>query len=170
MRVDDAKFFGAQVFSAQRKESHMSEMSEHYVWDGLRAMVRAYIDCALWASNGDGGLEAEYTIDDLALSTLELMHEDCAAFADLDPDDVAAYLNVHNAVQLGQDFWLTRNGHSAGFWDRGDGLLGERLTMRAKTFGECLLYVGDNGKVYASMKAFHNNSRRSRAVKSCEEL
>jgi hypothetical protein len=127
-----------------------SSMSDHYVWDGLRAMVTAYIECALWASNGDGGLEAKYTVDDLAPSTLELMGEDCAAFVDLDPDDVAAYLNAHDAAQLGRDFWITRNSHDTGFWARDLGPLGERLTIRAKLFGECLLYVGNDGKVYAS--------------------
>ncbi len=36
----------------------------------------------------------------------------------------------------GHDFWLTRSGHGAGFWDRGlTGGLGERLTEASKAYG-----------------------------------
>ena len=43
--------------------------------------------------------------------------------------------------QAGHDFWLTRNGHGAGFWD-GDwkDSAGASLTEIAKSFGECNLY------------------------------
>lgn len=34
------------------------------------------------------------------------------------------------------DFILTRNGHGAGFWDRGYGDAGRRLTDAVKTYGE----------------------------------
>ena len=44
---------------------------------------------------------------------------------------------------------LTRNGHGAGFWDRGLGALGERLTRAAKSHGSVDLYVNDDGKVDA---------------------
>ena len=40
--------------------------------------------------------------------------------------------------QAGCDFWLTRNGHGTGFWDRpeiyGD-VLAEKMTKRAEAFG-----------------------------------
>lgn len=35
----------------------------------------------------------------------------------------------------GHDFWLTRSGHGAGYWDRGLGELGDRLTEAAKAMG-----------------------------------
>lgn len=38
--------------------------------------------------------------------------------------------------QCGHDFILTRNGHGAGFWDRGYGAAGDRLTSAAKAYGE----------------------------------
>ena len=37
--------------------------------------------------------------------------------------------------QIGHDFILTRNGHGAGFWDRGLGEIGDTLTKWAQTFG-----------------------------------
>ena len=52
--------------------------------------------------------------------------------------------------RVGHDLWLTQNRHGAGFWD-GDWPeeIGERLTEISKKFGECHLYVGDDGKIYA---------------------
>lgn len=49
----------------------------------------------------------------------------------------------------GHDFWLTRNGHGAGFWDRGLGELGNKLTEATKTFGGVDLYLGDDALVYS---------------------
>lgn len=48
----------------------------------------------------------------------------------------------------GHDFWLTRNGHGAGFWDRGFDKLGDDLTKVAKQFHEISAYTGDDGLVY----------------------
>lgn len=57
-----------------------------------------------------------------------------------------------NEARAGHDFWLTRNGHGVGFLDRDE--LSEadqkRLTEASKEFGECYLYVGDDGKLYIS--------------------
>jgi hypothetical protein len=49
---------------------------------------------------------------------------------------------------VGHDLWLTRNGHGAGFWDRGLGDVGDKLTAIAKRMGSKSLYVGDDGKIY----------------------
>ena len=51
--------------------------------------------------------------------------------------------------QAGHDFFLTRNGHGAGFWD-GDWPeeAGKRLTVAAKKFGESEPYVGDDDRLY----------------------
>src|SRR5215213_9921810 len=51
--------------------------------------------------------------------------------------------------QAGHDFWLTRNRHGAGFWDRGLGDLSNRLSDASKVYGEVDLYVGDDGQIYA---------------------
>ena len=50
--------------------------------------------------------------------------------------------------RAGHDFWLTRNGHGAGYWDRGLGEVGDALTTAAEVYGSCDLYVGDDGKIY----------------------
>lgn len=61
--------------------------------------------------------------------------------------------------QAGHDFWLTRNGHGAGFWDRGlDSQiedeqgdmwnLGDALTSASKMFGEIHVFQHTDELVY----------------------
>lgn len=118
--------------------------------DSLDDFTRAYIECALWSSteiseDGDMGepLDANYFIEDIALKTLREMVADCRAFQ----KDNAADLAGLDASQCGHDFWLTRNGHGAGFWDRGLGALGERLSQASKPYGSVDL-MAYRGKVH----------------------
>lgn len=54
------------------------------------------------------------------------------------------------ASQAGHDFWLTRNGHGAGFWD-GDWNepYADMLDKGAKGYGEFQTVLGDDGKIHA---------------------
>lgn len=117
----------------------------------LEPVLASYITCALWSSTDDNGdpLDDNYSADDLAESTLEQMRQDVLDFLDLlERDGIAAQTDaLMTREQLGHDFWLTRNGHGAGFWDRGLGELGDRLTELAQPYGEHSLYVVD-GTVY----------------------
>jgi hypothetical protein len=109
----------------------------------------AYVECALWASvGGDTGepLDLDYSTEDFAPETLVSMREDLQSF--LGMPQVSGWSEVLDDAQMGRDFWLTRNRHGAGFWDRGIGELGERLTEAAHTFGSSDLYVGDDGLLY----------------------
>ncbi len=55
----------------------------------------------------------------------------------------------NGAMQGGHDFWLTRNGHGAGFWDGDwDEPYGHMLDMGAKAYGEFQTYFGDDGLIY----------------------
>lgn len=59
------------------------------------------------------------------------------------------YLNLgHDEEQIGHDFALTRNWHGAGFWDRGDGDIGDILTAASKVLGGADAYLGDDGLIY----------------------
>lgn len=48
---------------------------------------------------------------------------------------------------IGHDFILTRNGHGSGFWDRGLGEQGERLSDWARSFGSVSAFVSDSGEL-----------------------
>lgn len=59
---------------------------------------------------------------------------DCLAFY----SRISCYLSPKNITQAGHDFWLTRNGHGAGFWDRPE-LYGNScayFSKIARSFGE----------------------------------
>jgi hypothetical protein len=121
--------------------------------DDLEPVVRAYLECALWSSHGDVDddgnaepLDANHDIRDVSLQGWDEAREIIADFVARHPDSVSSY--PLDPEQFGHDLWLTRNGHGTGFWDRGLGTLGERLTEAAHSFGEAYPYVGDDGKLY----------------------
>lgn len=138
----------------------------------LDNFTRAYIRAALWSStdNSDesGGepLDRNYSPSDLSPTTLARIVEDCArfqrensvllsqAYESQGYQDIferyADECEGRDIVALaGHDFWLTRNRHGCGFWDRQlPGELGDKLTEAAHSFGECDLYVGDDNQLY----------------------
>jgi len=112
------------------------------------AMAEEYMATALWSSLDDDGkpLDDEYGTDDIDESSRDEMRADCQSFAE---SNIADLMGM-DPVQAGHDFWLTRNGHGAGFWDRGLGDRGDRLTAASEPFGDSDLYVGDDGAVHVS--------------------
>ncbi|MEU6263714.1 hypothetical protein [Saccharopolyspora shandongensis] len=114
--------------------------------------LEGYIACAIWTESKSANAHnqpvnsALYTRENISPKACADMHDECLDFAtgnhsglyELDPE------------QCGHDFWLTRNGHGAGFWDRELAVLGERLTAAAKPYGEARLFVGDNGQLHYS--------------------
>lgn len=136
-----------------------------------RAFLSGYVECALWADTwvedpdtGDAdrvdGQESE--LSPKALATLTADARDfymangpmLGAFtrhmrrpsgwthAHSQMSEVDAYAHA------GHDLWLTRNGHGAGFWDRGAGAVGDYLSDMARPLGEQSLYFGDDGRIY----------------------
>jgi hypothetical protein len=116
----------------------------------------AYVAAALWSSTGDDGepLDARFDVHDIAGETLDKMLADCSAFYAANADTISTceskvILAGDLNAKAGHDFWLTRCGHGAGFWD-GDWPEPQaaRLTSAAERFGNVDLYVGDDGKIY----------------------
>lgn len=112
----------------------------------LDLFTLSYLETALWSSTGDDDkpLDDDYGIDDIADESLKAMIEDCKQFQADHADDIG-----NRWEQAGHDFWLTRNGHGAGFWD-GDWEeeAGKRLTDDSHAWGSVDLYVGDDGKIH----------------------
>lgn len=103
----------------------------------LDSFVQGYVTCGLWTSyEGEGlaTLDANFDVEDLTAEALAEVRFECATWIGenfallvrhafrLDRPDAEV------ASQAGHDFWLTRNRHGAGFWDRGLGDLGRDLT------------------------------------------
>ncbi len=113
--------------------------------------IRSYIETALWSSTmmpenddvSDLSYErANFDASDCSLETVIGAKRDCDGFrfdndADLDASGDDDGRNGHN-------FWLSRNGHGAGFFDRCDDV-GTRLQDAARVYGEVTLYhVGES--------------------------
>lgn len=143
----------------------------------MSEFIAGYIEAALWTSSigedfaekhntetGEdwasdvGMLDFGFTADDLSSEALASVTEDCEAFLAANGADLAQYAEERSydpsqgsvMSYAGHDFWLTRCGHGAGFWDRGLGALGDRLSDAAKVYGESYLYVSDEGEVEVS--------------------
>lgn len=113
--------------------------------------VNAYVACMLWSTAGTtpDGEEVEslegYTVEHC---TARKINEECERFID---ENYSLFLETpdhYDWEQFGHDFWLTRNRHGVGFWDRNLGEVGEQLTAAAESFGECDPYIGDDGLIY----------------------
>jgi hypothetical protein len=125
---------------------------------------RAYVEAALWSSTTGDGTPLDQTdevmrfhqqVDALHSDTVKKMREDCDNFIAAYTDDLELAFTLYTitgnwttAEQAGHDFWLTRNGHGAGFWDRGIGDVGERLTRAAHAEGGSDLLIGDDGLIH----------------------
>lgn len=139
---------------ARRKKSSTKTASFQSFFD-------AYVETALWSttdeSRDDGGdpLDDNYDASDIDAETLGKMKNDCRSFM----QEQATLLQfIKSDEQAGHDFWLSRNGHGAGFFDLEpkdmiDGApddLPDGLQKAAKQWGEFYLHVGDDGKIYGS--------------------
>jgi len=112
-------------------------------------MIKQYLRTILWAENDDGGepLDKNYNVTNFSDEALQKAKEDCIVFI----QKAGELLEGLDMGNIGHDFWLTRNGHGAGFWD-GDYPedIGNKLTDISHEFGESNAYVGDDGKIYLS--------------------
>lgn len=112
------------------------------------AVLDGYVKCALWSELDDNGqpLDDRFDVDDIDTDAMDDMRDDVKDFVTGNVRDLVGM----DAGQAGHDFWLTRNHHGAGFWDRGLGDRGERLTKMSHPYGESSLYVGDDGRIYVA--------------------
>lgn len=124
--------------------------------------MRGYLVAALWSTNdnsepnGGDPLDNNCSIEDIDPASVAGATNDCRAFIKSNWGDLKEYAarRVIDSSQgtvwdyAGHDFWLTRCGHGAGFWDRGLDELGDRLADAARACKEQDIYIGDDGKLY----------------------
>jgi hypothetical protein len=125
--------------------------------------VRHHNIAMLWATTDEsddaGGdpLDSNYDESDIHPDAMAAIESDCRAFLEA----VGEHINASNYTgrrdcdvldMAGHDFFLTRAGHGAGFWD-GDwatdaGAGVGPLTAAAKAAGTLDAYVGDDGRIH----------------------
>lgn len=116
----------------------------------MEHFTQAYIEAALWSSNDEsdeqGGepMDSNYGVEDIDTETLHKMEVDCQDF-----QSRFGQLIESDESQAGHDFWLTRNGHGAGFWDGDwDEPAATILDKACEAYGQFNLYISDDGKVH----------------------
>ncbi len=132
----------------------------------LETFLGAYLECAAWSSTDENGEPLDGHGYDFTQTATSEARRDCKAFLQSNypalvkastmaarrayerdsereaPDNVDALAQASlDFSRHGHDFWLTRNGHGAGFWDRGYGQLGDDLTQAAKVYGSADVYI-----------------------------
>ena len=113
---------------------------------GHSAIVAGYIMAIYFTDTGHYDQpDSEAT---MAPETIAKCAEDCAKFA----AENAGLLEQSGLSDesIGHDLWLTRGRHSAGFWDRGLGDIGDSLTQACEPLGSVYAYLGDDGLIYIS--------------------
>ena len=119
-------------------------MEEH------KEVLESYLVAALWSSVDENNepFDDTFTIHDISQEDLVKSKEDISEFMKmasdlLDGEDIAD-------SEIGHLFWLNRNGHGVGFWDRkfNNEETGDKLSAICDSFGEVYVYTGDDGKVY----------------------
>ena len=114
----------------------------------LESIVNAYLACAAWTDLDEDGepINDKVGPGDASSDTRKQAVEDCTQFLSLCDED-GVDLKDWSDEQLGHDFWLTRNGHGTGFWDRG-WEAGDKASDWARTFSDCHAYVEDTDTRY----------------------
>ena len=116
---------------------------EHTPHD-LDDFTSGYLDAAEWllpepSDDDSGTITPRDKIRGWTRKAIAHAKRDCAAFQAANAADIAAFCEItgRGESSAGHDFWLTRNGHGAGFWDRDAGDVGERLSKASRACGGC---------------------------------
>lgn len=115
-----------------------SEVASPKVMD----MLNSYLEAALWTEEervGPANIESDIS-DDAKIDA----YTDIKSFM----NKAGSLVDEMEPFQVGHDLWLTRNGHGAGFFDRGLGEVGDKLSDIARNMGEKHLFWGDDEKIH----------------------
>ena len=119
----------------------------------ISEIVRSQLDSLLWSEgeiydeNGEPTLERWedfYSVDDATPELVAQLTEELSGDLPI-PNAISDYQEHFGESwrgQFGHDLALTRNGHGAGFWDRGLGEAGDVLTAWAESLGTLHIFHG----------------------------
>ena len=127
----------------------------------MNDFTKGYIEAALWSSYDNDGdaLEKRFSIGDIDENSIEQMEKDCEKFQKENAAMLRKASPFYNptdgsskAACQGHDFWLSRNGHGAGYFDRDDADVFDALQDAARACGEYHLF-DDGGIVYGEAES-----------------
>lgn len=124
--------------------------------NALDDFTRGYVIAMLWTEEDE--IKGK-TFADISKVSLSKIVADCAEFQKKYKGALrfASRRPGYSRERAGHDFWLSRNGHGAGFFDRdelevpldgSDLTLGNLLQEKARKANNRYIYLGDDGKIY----------------------
>lgn len=123
----------------------------------FNTFVHGYLTAMVWANCYEYNSETreieiaeDASEHDLTNDARNELTEDCLDFIKEEYEALhrvakSHFSNENDWSQHGHDFALTRNGHGAGFWDRGYGRDGDYLTLASRPYGERHVVVLSHG-------------------------
>lgn len=143
-RVEDGDEF-CTYLRAQSKADAIEQFKKAYPDAEVRtdtydtdAFVDGYLECAVWSTEF-GITEGVWTKGEFSEAAVAKAEEDCTKFIEAN----RRLLVGIDESSAGHDFWLTRNHHGAGFWDRQKLTQEQRdgLTKASHAFPECSVVI-----------------------------
>lgn len=124
----------------------------------MDAFTKGYVEAALEYSNDKNGIPMfeNHQLKDMDVEHFQEVKKDCLKFQ----QDNCALLQKAYQVEgyteemAGHDFWLTRNNHGVGYWDRGLGEAGIELSNKALELKNVELYVDDNKLYFTNLISY----------------
>jgi hypothetical protein len=135
---------------AKKKHAVKSKKAPTPKKEALRfdAFADQYLETAIWADRPEG-----CDVDEVWPACIPQILEDCHRFQRENEEllDAAYQLfrqdegnwRLYDVTDAGHDFWLSRNGHGTGFWDRELGEVGDKLHEAAKAYRGLYVLPGD---------------------------
>ena len=129
-----------------------SQFEQSPIEHDVDEILTSYFEAALWTDEdrlaeevGDDKAKS-FTIFDFSDETKAKAKEEIEQFM----QKAGQYLTNVTDDMIGHDFWLTRNHHGAGFWDRKEiGYeIGDKISEICHEFRELMVVVGDDEKLY----------------------
>lgn len=141
-------------YQPQLRWKHLDAFTQGYIEALFFTETAPGVSTAEWQATEDheeGSIPADVAFSDLAPQALATILADCKAFQEANAaaleDAYTSEAVAYDEAHAGHDFWLTRNGHGAGFWARGLGTVGDTLSDACRR-SEVYVYLGDDGLVY----------------------
>jgi hypothetical protein len=144
-------FVSKQKMKTGGELNSLDQIDKYDVGGLVEASYPHYIMSMLWSTQNPATEEEEYldenySIENISPELEKRSKSDLKSFIEANKADIES--TGMTPEMLGHDLWLTREGHGAGFWDRGYGEAGERLSKSARKMGEVYLDL-DKDKITA---------------------
>jgi len=115
--------------------------------------LTALLWSGLFDENGESVDNGTDLIDWVTTECAESLRRECDEFVAYHLDDLTLQAERYASGSYspgelaGHDFSLTRNHHGAGFWDRGTGDVGKRLTEACRPYGEVNAFLLEDSTI-----------------------